>query len=99
MKLLVKKALFRVTVFLAWVLGGAWLFLLVEYKEEDDRKAKELIMTELYHNMSTKYNMTMIEFTNLAYTIHDALTLPKSQWYYANAVGFALQTVTTIGQY
>ena len=99
MKPLVKKALFRVTVFLVWVLGGAWFFLLVEYKEEDDRKAKEMIMTELYHNMSTKYNMTMMEFTNLAYTIHDALTLPKRQWYYANAVGFALQTVTTIGQY
>ena len=95
----VKKALTLVLLLLLWILGGAWLFVLVEYKEEDGRKAKAMVMRELYHNMSTKYNMTMMEFTNLAYTIHDALTLPREVWNYETAILFALQTVTTIGQY
>ena len=98
MKHSVKKALFLVLIFLVWILGGAWIFVLVEYKEEDDRKAKGMIMTELYHNMSAKYNITLKEFTNLAHTIHDALTIPRRQWNYQTAVEFALYTITTIGQ-
>lgn len=95
---LLKKAIFRALGFLLWTSLSAWLFVLVEYTEENDSEAKRQLLLTVYASMSTKYNMSIEEFNNYSSMVYKAMSEPKPQWNYPASLDFVLQAITTIGK-
>lgn len=95
---LVKATLFRTFGFLIWVFLSAWVFVMVEDTDKDDRKEKYQLLLSLYHSMALKYNMSVEEFSNFSSIAYEALSEPKPPWSFSYAMDFVLQTVTTIGK-
>ena len=95
---LIKKLLFRTLGFLLLVSLSSWLFLLVEYTEENDVEVKYHMLRSLYESMTSKYNMSIEEFNNFSNVAFNALGEPKPQWNYNDAMDFVIQTVSTIGK-
>lgn len=95
---LLKTALLRCLVF--WFLGSisALLFVAVEYKEKDDKEEKYKLLLSLYESLESKYNMSIEEFNNISRTAHEALSEPKPQWIYLDAILFIFHAWTTIGE-
>ena len=95
---LLKTALLRCLVF--WFLGSisALLFVAVEYKEKDDKEEKYKLLLSLYESLESKYNMSIDEFNNISRTAHEALSEPKPQWIYLDAILFIFHAWTTIGE-
>lgn len=94
---LIKKLLLRILGFLLLVSLSSWLFVLVEKMEENDIEVKYQMLRSLYDCMATKYNMSIEEFNNFSNVAYEALSEPKPQWNYNDAMDFVIQTVTTIG--
>ena len=93
---LVKATLLRTFGFLIWVFVSAWVFVMVEDTEKDDRKEKYELLHSLYRSMALKYNMTFEEFSNFSSIAYEALSEPKPPWSFSHAFDFVLQAVTTI---
>ena len=95
---LLKTALLRSLVF--WLLGSisALLFVVVEYKEKDDKEEKYELLLALYELLESKCNMSIDEFNNISRTAHEALSEPKPQWIYYDAIVFIFHAWTTIGK-
>lgn len=98
MNLLVKAVLLRTLGFLLWVSLSAWLFVVVEYKEADEKEEKYQLLLSLYEFLASKYNMSIEEFNNISNSAYEALSQPKIQWTYSNAMAFVFQSLTTIGK-
>ena len=98
MDLLLKTALLRFLGFLLFVSVSSWLFVLVEYSEEDNVLTKYNLLNSLYESMASKYNMTLEEFNTFSNQAHEALSEPKLQWTYFASLEFVLQAITTIGK-
>ena len=98
MNLLVKAVLLRTLGFLLWVSLSAWLFVVVEYKEADEKEEKHQLLLSLYEFLASKYNMSIEEFNNISNSAYEALSQPKIQWTYSNAMAFVFQSLTTIGK-
>ena len=98
MNLLVVKALIRTIAFITWTCFSAWLFVQVEYTENDFVDEKYQLLRALYISMVSKYNMTIDDFNNFSNIAHEALSAPDLQWTYLHSFDFVLQTVTTIGE-
>ncbi|XP_020605941.1 two pore potassium channel protein sup-9-like [Orbicella faveolata] len=94
---LIKTAILRTLGFLLWALLSAWLFVIVEYTEKDDRQEKYQLLYSLYQFLASKYNMSLEEFNNISSIAYEALSEPKPQWTYDIAVNFVWQALTTIG--
>ena len=62
---LFKKVLSRTLLYLLFLLPSAWLFLQVEYTEEDEEETKYQVLHSLQEFMISKYNITTEEFINL----------------------------------
>ena len=75
-----------------------WLFVTVEYTEEDGLEAKFQLLRSLYESMAYKYNMSIEEFNNYSSLMKEALSKPKPQWNYFAALDFVFQAITTIGK-
>ena len=95
---LIKKLLLRILGFLLLVFLSSWLFVLVEKMEENDIEVKYQLLRSLYDSMASKYNMSIVEFNNFSNVAYEALSEPKSQWNYNDAMDFVIQTVSTIGK-
>ena len=95
---LYRKALFRTLRFFAWCLFSAWLFFLFENTEKDDAQVKLKLLRSLYESMASKYNMSIEEFNGFSKVAYEALSEPKRQWSYYEAVDFTFQAFTTIGK-
>ena len=95
---LYRKALFRTLRFFAWCLFSAWLFFLFENTEKDDAQVKLQLLRSLYESMASKYNMSIEEFNGFSKVAYEALSEPKRQWSYYEAVDFTFQAFTTIGK-
>ena len=98
MEPLLKKVLLRFAVFLITISLSSWLFVLVEYTENNDAEAKYQMLRSLYESMSSKYNMSIEEFNSFSNVAYEALSEPKLQWTYNTAVRFVFQASTTIGK-
>ena len=48
--------------------------------------------------MASKYNMSIEEFNGFSKVAYEALSEPKRQWSYYEAVDFTFQAFTTIGK-
>ena len=95
---LLKTTILRTLGFLLWASLSAWLFVIVEHTEKDSRHEKYQLLYSLYQFLASKYNMSLEEFNNISNMAHEALSEPKPQWTYVNAVGFVWQALTTIGK-
>ena len=95
---LLKTAILRTLGFLLWASLSAWLFVIVEHTEKDDRQEKYQSLYSLYQFLASKYNMSLEEFNNISNMAYEALSEPKPQWTYGNAVSFVWQALTTIGK-
>ena len=95
---LFKTVLLRAFTFLTWTLFSAWLFSVVEYTEQDNTEEKYQLLISLYNSMASKYNMTIDEFNNFSSAAYEALSEPRPQWNYYDAIDFIFQVFTTIGK-
>ena len=95
---LLKASILRTLGFLLWASLSAWLFVLVEYTEIDDRQEKYHSLYSLYQFLASKYNMSLEEFNNISNIAYEALSEPKPQWTFGSAATFVLQALTTIGK-
>lgn len=95
---LLVKALLRTAFFIAWTCFSAWLFVQVEYTENDFVDEKYQLLRSLYISMVSKYNMTIDDFNKFSNIAHEALSAPDLQWTYDHSFDFVYQTVTTIGE-
>ncbi|XP_078357021.1 two pore potassium channel protein sup-9-like isoform X1 [Oculina patagonica] len=94
---LFKAALLRTLGLVLWASLSAWLFVIVEHTDKDEREEKYQQLYSLYEFLASKYNMSIEEFNNISNIAHEALSEPKTQWTYDAAVDFVFQAVTTIG--
>lgn len=95
---LVKTTFFRFLGLILWASLSAWLFVMVEYREENDLEEKYQLLRSLYENMASKCNITIEEFNNFSNMAYEALGEPKRQWNFDVAVRFVFQAMTTIGK-
>lgn len=95
---LLKASILRTLGFLLWASLSAWLFVIVEYTEKDDREEKYQLLYSLYQFLASKYNMSLEEFNNISNIAYEALSEPKPQWTYDIAVSFVWQALTTVGK-
>ena len=95
---LLKTSILRTLGFLLWASLSAWLFVIVEYTEKDERQEKYQLLYSLYQSLVSKYNMSLEEFNNISSIAYEALSEPKPQWTYDIAVDFVGQALTTIGK-
>ncbi len=68
---LFKTALLRILGLLLWASLSAWLFVIVEHTDKDERKEKYQQLYSLYEFLASKYNMSIEEFNNISNTAHD----------------------------
>ena len=95
---LFKAALLRTLGLLLWASLSAWLFVIVEHTEINDRDEKYQRLQSLYEFLAYKYNMSVEEFNNISNMAYEALSEPKPQWTYSTASSFVVQALTTIGK-
>ena len=95
---LLKAAILRTLGFLLWASLSAWLFVIVEHTEKDERQEKYQLLYSLYQSLASKYNMSIEEFNNISNIAYEALSEPKPQWTYGNAATLLVHVVTTIGK-
>lgn len=95
---LLKAALLRTLGFLLWASLSAWLFVIVEYTETDNRDEKYQLLLSLYEFLASKYNMSIEEFNNISNIAYEALSEPKPRWSYSDAITFVFHAWTTIGE-
>lgn len=94
---LLKASILRTLGFLLWASLSAWLFVIVEYTEKDDRQEKYQLLYSLYQFLASKYNMSLEEFNNISNIAYEALSEPKPQWTYDIVVSFVWQALTIVG--
>ena len=95
---LFKAALIRTLGLSLWASLSAWLFVIVEHTEKDDREEKYQQLHSLYEFLVSKYNMSIKEFNNITNVAYEALSEPKPRWTYDDAVDFVIQALTTVGK-
>lgn len=95
---LFKKVLLRTLLYLLFLLPSAWLFLQVEYTEEDEEETKYQVLHSLQEFMISKYNITTEEFINFSHIAHEALSDPKPKWTFSSALDFVFPAWSTIGK-
>lgn len=95
---LVKTTFFRFLGLFLWACLSAWLFVMVEYTEENDLEEKYQLFRSLYNHMASKCNITIEEFNNFSNVAYEALSEPKRQWNFDVAASFVFQAMTTIGK-
>ena len=98
MKVLLKKCVLRILCVFLWAVFSAWLFVLMEYTEKDGAREKYQLLISLYKFMATKYNMSLEDFNNFSRMAHEALTEPKLEWTFFQAMDFVFQAFTTVGE-
>ena len=100
------KAYTLLYLFLLWLIYltiGVFIFQAVEH--DDDKKqaanTKEELLEKVKLNVTTKYNMSQMEFDSLVQKIEEASSLSSNagpEWSYIQSLSFVVQLVTTIGK-
>ena len=93
------KALLRVGVFCAYGLFAAWIFTLIERRDESAHDRMSQKLRELKTEIKLKYNMTDNDFDMFARRAAEATaTEEELDWTFLNSCGFAFAAITTIGK-
>lgn len=95
---LLGKTLLRVTVFYAYGSFVAWIFTVIEKRDESSHERMERTLKELRKEMNLKYNMTESDFGNLVNKTAEAIKEGDNlDWTFLNSAGFVFAALTTIG--
>ncbi|KAL9966748.1 hypothetical protein ACROYT_G024867 [Oculina patagonica] len=95
---LLGKALLRVGLFLAHGLFFAWVFTIIERKDESSQEQKEKMLSELRTEINMKYNMTEDDFERFVRKATVAVTAgDELSWTFLNSNEFVFAALTTVG--
>ena len=98
MNLIAKKTILRIGLFYAYGLLGAWIFTLIEKKEEPGNKIRERMLQELKKGLLLKYNMSDDDFDSFVQKVTDAAAAgDEMDWSFFNSCGFTFAALTTVG--
>ena len=98
---LVKKSLWRATLYYAYAFIGGCIFYVIERKPETSRQLYSRLSKELQQNFTTKFNISINEsdfkvFMQKAFDIETAGN--KADWSILSALSFTMTSLTTIGK-
>ena len=71
---------------------------MVENTGKDHKEEKYQLLLSLYDAMAMKYNMTIEEFNNFSNVAYEALSEPKPEWTFFEALEFVFHCLFTIGK-
>ena len=95
---LLKTALLRTLGLSLLASISALFFVMVEYRQTDNKDEKYQLLLSLYELLDSKYNMSIEEFNNISNIAYEALSEPKPRWSYSDAITFVFHAWTTIGE-
>ena len=96
---LLRKSLLRFGLLHAYALLVAWIFTLIERRDEPSYKRMQKSLKELRIDMDLKYNITDEDFDSFVKRAVAAVTEgDKLDWTLLNSLTFALAAFTTIGK-
>ena len=96
---LLGKTLVRLFVFYAYGLLIAWIFTVIEKRDESGHERKERTLKELRNEVDLKYNMTDIDFESFVKRAAEAMKADEEMdWTFLNSCGFVFAALTTIGK-
>ena len=96
---LLSKALLRVGVFYAYGLFIAWIFTLIERRDESAHDRMSQKLKKLRTEINLKYNLTDNDFDFFVKRAAEAATTEEGlDWTFLNSCGFAFAAITTIGK-
>lgn len=99
MNVISKKALLRIGLFYAYGLFGAWIFTVIEKKDEPGHKRMERMLEELKTGLRLRYNMSDGDFDAFIRKATQASAVgDELDWTFFNSCGFTFAALTTIGQ-
>ena len=97
--LLAKKTLLRVITFYAYGLFVAWIFTLIEKRDESSYERRKKMLETLEKELQLRYNMTAKDFTNFVKKTENAVKEgDELDWTFLNSAGFVFAALTTIGK-
>ena len=96
---LLGKAIVRLLLFQAYCLFVAWIFTIIEKREEPSYKRMESMLKELKTEIDLKCNMSDQYFESFVRRAASAVMEGEQpDWSYVNSLGFIFTAVTTIGK-
>ena len=96
---LLGKAIFRLLLFYAYGLFFAWVFTLIEKRDESSHHRMERLRRQLRNEIDIKYNMTDSDFERFVKKAEEAmLAREELDWTFLNTCGFAFAALTTVGK-
>ena len=96
---LLGKALQRLGICFGYCLIFAWIFTLIERKDETAHQRKERMLSDLQTEINMKYNMTDNDFQTFVLRAAKAvLTGDQLDWTLLNSGEFAFAALTTVGK-
>ena len=96
---LLRKALLRLLLFYLYGLFVAWIFTLIERKDESHHNRMERTLNELRKEMDLKYNITDNDFESFVRRAGMATMEDEElDWTFLNSCGFVFAALTTIGK-
>ena len=99
MHALLGKALLRVGLLHAYALFFAWVFTLIERKDDIAEERMETLLMELRTEINIKYNMTNNDFQSFVRRATAAVSAGNElDWTFLNSCEFVFATLSTIGK-
>ena len=96
---LVGKAFLRLGVFCVYCLFVAWIFTIIERKDEVVHERMERMLKDLRTEITLKYNMTDNDFDSFTVKAAAAVSAgDKLDWTFPNSGGFVFAALTTVGK-
>lgn len=96
---LLKKSLLRFGFLHAYAILIAWIFTMIEKRDEPAFKRMEESLSKLKNDMNKKYNITDDDFNSFVNRAAAAVIEgDELDWTLLNSLTFALTTFTTIGK-
>ena len=97
---LLGKTLLRLVTFYTYSLFVAWIFTLIEKRDESARSRMERTLTELRKEIDLKYNMTDNDFKSFVRRAAKGVSEGEElDWTLSNSCAFVFAAITTIGKY
>jgi len=96
---LLGKAFLRLGVFCAYFLFVAWIFTIIERKDESAHERMARMLKDLRTEITFKYNMTDNDFESFIVRAGAALSEgDKLDWTLSNSGSFVFAALTTVGK-
>ena len=96
---LLKKAVFRVLIFYVYGLFFAWMFTLIEERNESVQSRIAKAIKRIKNEAQEKYNMTDNDFNTFVKKAAEAMKgEDELEWTFLNSCAFVFAALTTVGK-